>query len=146
MIGAVWLALACAASPPVSAQEPGNGDVTATIQTLEHAWFEAQTHNDNNALALIFDNDLVYIEYGRLITKGDYLLRVRSTKEHLPHVVLEIATVRTFGSAAVVLGSYRETGINNGKASLRRWRFIDTWVHKKGRWMLVAAAASPISK
>jgi hypothetical protein len=29
---------------------------------------------------------------------------------------------------------------------LKRWRFVDTWVNKKGSWMLVAAAAVPLSK
>jgi len=28
---------------------------------------------------------------------------------------------------------------------LKRWRFIDTWVYKKGGWVLVGAAAVPLS-
>jgi hypothetical protein len=140
------LALVCVLAPPVSPQEATASDVAAAIQALEQAWYEAQARNDNGALDLIFDNDLVYVEYGRLITRGDYLLRVKSAKSHAAHIVMEASTVRSYGSAAVVVGSYRETGVNNGKTSLKRWRFVDTWVYKKGRWMLVAAAASPISK
>jgi len=33
-----------------------------------------------------------------------------------------------------------------GKPVQQRWRFIDTWVYKEGRWMLVAAAAAPVSR
>lgn len=95
---------------------------------------------------MIFDNDLVYIEYGRLITKGDYLLRVKSPKAQLPRIVMETSTVHTFGSSAIVVGSYRESGVNQGKAFVKRWRYLDTWVYKMGRWVLVEAAATPISK
>ena len=109
--------------------------------SLEREWVEAQSHNDNRALDLIFDNALVYMEYGRLITKGDYLLRVRSAKPQLEQIVKEAMTVRTFGSTAIVVGSYRETGVKDGKSLLKRWRFVDTWVYEKGRWMLVAAAS-----
>jgi hypothetical protein len=145
-IGLLWLALGCATSVAISAQESANGNVATAIRTLEHAWYEAQAHNDNRALDLIFDNDLVYIEYGRLVTKGEYLSRVKSTKEPLPQIVMEATTVRTFGRTAIVVGSYRETSMNNGRAGLKRWRFIDTWAYKGGRWMLVAAAAVPMSK
>src|ERR1700719_375882 len=145
MIGVLWLPLACATAPAASAQGP-TGDVATAIRTLEHAWFEAQARNDNRFLDIIFDNDLVYIEYGRLITRGDYLLRVRSAQSQSTHVVMEASTVQTYGSAAIVVGSYRETSVSHGKAGQKRWRYVDTWVYKNGRWMLVAAAASPISK
>jgi hypothetical protein len=146
IIGLLGLALSWATLLPVSAQEAGSGDVAAAIRTLEQAWYEAQARNDNGTLDLIFDDDLVYIEYGKLITRGDYLMRVRSTKDQAPHIAMEASTVRTYGSAAIVVGSYRETGMIHGKAWLKRWRYVDTWVYKKGRWMLVAAAASPVSK
>ena len=86
------------------------------------------------------------MEYGRLISKGDYLLRVRSAKPQLEQIAMEAMTVHTFGSTAIVVGSYRETGVKDGKSLLQRWRFVDTWVYEKGRWMLVAAGAAPLSK
>ncbi len=138
--------LVCAMSLSVPAQTAPEDDDAQTIRSLEHAWFEAQSHNDNRALDLIFDNALVYMEYGRLISKGDYLLRVRSAKPQLEQIVMEAMTVHTFGSTAIVVGSYRETGVKDGKSLLQRWRFVDTWVYEKGRWMLVAAGAAPLSK
>jgi Domain of unknown function (DUF4440) len=140
------LVLACATSLSVSTQEAANGDTATAIRALEYEWVEAQSRNDNRALDLIFDNALVYIEYGRLMTKGDYLLSVRSAKPQLQQIVMEAMTVRTFGSTAIVVGTYRETGVKDGKSLLKRWRFVDTWVNKRGSWMLVAAAAAPLSK
>jgi Domain of unknown function (DUF4440) len=142
----ILLVLACATSLPVFAQEAADADAGMAIRALEHGWMEAQSRNDNRALDLIFDNALVYVEYGKLVTKGDYLSRVRSAKPQLQQIVNETMTVRGFGSAVIVVGTYREISAKNGKPLLRRWRFVDTWVNKKGHWLLVAAAAAPISK
>ena len=140
------LVLVCLTSLAASAQEAAGSDVARAVRALESEWFEAQARNDNRTLDLIFDNALVYVESGRLVTKGDYLLRVRSAKPQLEQIVLEGTTVRTFGDTAVVVGTYLETGVKDGKPWLKRWRFVDTWVYKKGHWMLVAAAAVPVSK
>ena len=140
------LVLVCATSRLVPAQEAADSDTATAIRALEYKWFEAQSHHDNRALDLIFDNALVYVEYGRLISKGDYLLSVRSVKPPLQQIVLEAMTVRTFGSAAIAVGTYRETDVKDGKSFLKRWRFVDTWVNKNGNWLLVAAAAAPLSK
>ncbi len=142
-----WLlVLVCATSLPGWTQEAASSDAATAVRTLEHEWVEAQSHNDNRALDLIFDNALVYIEYGRLVSKGDYLLRIRSAKPQLQQIVMEPMTVRTFGSTAIVIGSYRETTVKDGKPLLKRWRFVDTWVFVQGRWMLVAAGAAPLLK
>lgn len=140
--------LVCAMSLFVSAQEaPSEGNSAPAIRALEHAWVEGQSRNDNHALDLIFDNALVYIEYGKLMTKGQYLSRVKSAGPYLPQqIVMEAMTVRTFGSTTIVVGTYREKGVQDRKTLLRHWRFIDTWVKKKGSWMLVAAASSPLSE
>jgi len=140
------LVLICAASQPVSAQEEADGDAATAIRALEHEWAEAQSRNDSRSLDLIFDDALVYIEYGRLVTKGDYLLRVKSAKPSLQLIVMEGLMVRAFGNTVIAIGSYRETQVKDGKSLLKRWRFVDTWVYENGRWMLVAAAAAPALK
>jgi len=140
------LVLACAMPLPASGQETPRNDAAKAIRALESEWIEAQSHNDNRALDLMFDNALVYIEYGKLVTKGDYLLRVKSAKPQLSQIVMEAMTVRTFGSTAIAVGTYRDKSVSAGKAHSGRWRFVDTWVYTNGRWMLVAAAAAPLSK
>jgi len=141
----LWLSLVCATSLSPG-QEAVEGDATATIRTLEHEWVEGQSSNDNRALDLIFDNALVYVEYGKLITKGEYLSRVRAVEPNPSQIVMEGITVRTFGDTAIAVGTYHEKSGSGSKAHLNRWRFVDTWVYKQGRWMLVAAAAAPSSK
>jgi hypothetical protein len=113
---------------------------------LEGERVKAQSRNDNHALDLILDNALVYVEYGKVFSKGDYLLRVKSAKPQLQQIVLEAMTVRTVENTAIVVGTYRKTEVKDGKPLVKRWRFVDTWVNKKGSWTLVAAAATPVSK
>jgi hypothetical protein len=140
------LVLVCATSLSGFAQKAGESDAAKAVRALEGDRVKAQSSNDNHALDLIFDNALVYIENGKLITKGDYLLRVKSAKLQPQQIVPEAMTVRTVEDTAIVVGTYRETDVKDGKSSSKRWRFVDTWVNKKGSWMLVAAAAVPVSK
>jgi hypothetical protein len=142
-----WLLiLLCATSLSVSTQESSENDAASVIRALERERVVGQSRNDNRALDTIFDNALVYIEYGRLVTKGEYLSQIRSADPQLDLVVMEPMTVRTCGSTAIVVGTYREKSMKNGKPMLTRWRFIDTWAYKKSKWVLVAAAAVMVTK
>ena len=139
------LGLLCAVAPQVFAQQGSEPGAAAAIRELEHEWTVSQSHNDNRALDLIFDNALVYVEYGRLVPKSDYLLRVKGQDAALDHIVMEPLTVRLFGTTAIVVGTYLEKRVVGVRHETRRWRFIDTWVYKKNGWVLVAAGATPVA-
>lgn len=136
--------LACLSSLPMYAQQADEIGTATAIRALEHEWAEGQSRNDNGALDLIFDNALVYVEYGKLVSKGEYLLRVKASGPQISQIILEPMTVSIFGDTAVVVGTYREREVNGRKPGVRRWRFVDTWVYKKGGWALVAAGAAPV--
>jgi ketosteroid isomerase-like protein len=140
------LILVCAISWSAPAQEPTEVGTGVTIRALERAWVAAQSRNDNHALNQIFDNSLVYVEYGRLLSKSEYLARVRTEDSHPQQIAMEPMMVRAFGTTAIAVGTYKERGMKNGKPFVRRWRFVDTWVYKKGAWVLVAAGAAPIAR
>src|SRR5579863_8600375 len=128
-----WLTWLCVLSLCAFAQEGTEGGTAAAIRGLEHEWVDGQSRNDNRALNLIFDNALVYVEYGQLVTKGDYLARI---KQEAPQIAMEAMTVRQFGNTAIVIGAYRERLAKSGQRELKRWRFIDTWVRKNNGWVL----------
>jgi len=121
-------------------------DATASgaIRALEHEWVDAQSHNDNRALDLILDSSVVYVEYGRLVSKADYLLRIKHEDPSTDEIVMEPITVRVFGGTAIVTGSYRETQRKPGMHTVRRWRFVDTWAYKRHSWVLIAAGSTPL--
>jgi len=138
--------VACAFSLSAFCQENDHSRTEPVIRSLEREWVEAQSRHDSRALNMIFDNALVYLEYGRLVTKGEYLSRLNGTGSELSQVVMEPMTVRIFGGTAIAIGSYRESYVQAGRVRRKRWRFLDTWVYKKGSWMLVAAAATPLTE
>jgi hypothetical protein len=125
-MAAWWLILACATLLLVSAQQEGEGGTAAGIRALEHEWTVGQSRNDSHVLDLIFDNALVYVEYGRLVTKGEYLSRIKRESPQLDQIVMGPMTVRTFASTAIVVGTYSEKKAKKGSLELKRWRFIDT--------------------
>lgn len=141
----VCLFLLCG-SPATWAQQGDESGTAATIRALEHEWAVGQSRDDARALDLIFDNALVYVEYGNLVSKGEYLARIKRQNPQMDQINYEGATVRIFGGTALYIGTYAEKKLRAGKTEALRWRFIDTWVYKNGGWMLVAAAAAPISK
>ena len=139
----LWMIIISAMSLLVYGQKTADPGTVATIRALEHEWTEGQSRNDNRALDLIFDNALVYVEYGRLVSKGEYLLRIKTEAIGSDQILMESMMVQTFGKTSIVVGIYSEKGVKRGTAARKRWRFLDTWVYKKNGWVLVAAGAAP---
>ena len=135
--------LCCSPAPMLRAQQT-DAAASGAVRALEREWVIAQSHNDNRALNLILDNSVVYVEYGQLVTKADYLLRIKHQDPSTDEVAMEPSTVRIFGSTAIVTGSYREIQRRAGLRKFTRWRFIDTWVYKKYGWVLIAAGSAPV--
>src|ERR1044071_9472902 len=92
----------CAFLPLSASQEVTQEGTEAAIRALEREWTVGQSRNDNRALDLIFDNALVYVEYGRLMSKGEYLARIKSVAPEADQIVMEPMIVRTFGAPAIV--------------------------------------------
>lgn len=126
-------------------QSAGDQGDKQKIIALEHAWDQALSGSDLKALSAIFNSALIYIdEDGTLLTKSEYLMRVSETGSHLQQIVTEEMDVQVFGATAVVVGTYRAKGVENGKGYKRRGRFMDTWVLTGKNWSCVASSATPI--
>jgi ketosteroid isomerase-like protein len=143
-VSALLIALSCASL--LAAQTSANDAAArSTILALEYAWSRAETNGDIKALSGLFANSMVLTDYdGALLTKAEYLARVKSDAKSAGPVVTESMEVRVFKDSAIVIGIYHTTGIDKGKPYLRRRRFIDTWLLIDGLWQCVAAAAVPI--
>jgi len=140
------LIAACILSVAAWGEESSDPGTAAVIRALEKQWTVGQARNDSRALDMIFDNALIYVEYGRLVSKGEYLSRIKAQPTNLDQISMEPMTVRTFRNTAIVVGSYTESQLDHGTRTLQQWRFVDTWVYKKKGWVLVAAAAAPVAK
>jgi len=119
-------------------------DETQLIQ-LERSWNQAEMGRDAGAIALLFDDTLVYVDYdGSLRNRAEYLQSVASPSSSPEHMYDEGMKVHVYSNAGVVSGVYRETGVTKGKAYTRRARFTDTWIKQSGQWKCVASQSTLI--
>ncbi|HEY1676188.1 MAG TPA: nuclear transport factor 2 family protein [Candidatus Sulfotelmatobacter sp.] len=128
---------------PLQGQDSEVAAVQSKILALEHVWNQAEGSKDLKALDSIFDNALVYVDSdGSLLTKAEFLSRVKSAP--IEQVTTQSMTVEIFDNTAVVTGTYQAIGFKDGKPTLSRGRFIDTWARRNFNWVCVAAQATPI--
>jgi ketosteroid isomerase-like protein len=113
------------------------------IMALETAWNLAEQHKDVKALDELLGKNLVYIDYdGAIQNKQEFLAGVARPALHPEQIVNDSTTVYMYGTAAVVTGTYREKGMDKGKAYLRHGRFTDTWIYENGAWRCVASQST----
>ena len=140
-----FTAVVCLASLRMCAQDQSNQAAASKIVALESVWNQAEEHSDIRALDLIFDDALIYIdEDGLSLTKAQFLSRTRVKSAQLQSLVTQNTSVHVYGETALVVGSYRAKGVQQGKPYQRDGRFIDTWVLKNSTWVCVAAQATPV--
>jgi ketosteroid isomerase-like protein len=128
-------------------QSPADRDAESKILALESLWNQAERNGDIRALALIFDDTMVYIDNdGALLTRTQFLAHTKDTTEILQSLVTATTSVHVYGDTAVVTGNYRATMVAHGKSHQKSGRFMDTWALKNGSWTCVAAQATPIQR
>jgi ketosteroid isomerase-like protein len=128
----------------LAAQE--RSSVESKIIAMEKAWNQAFKFRDKKALGEILHDSIVLVnDDGSLESKGGFLNIVESAKSSDDQQAEpESISVHVFGDTAIATGVFKEKGIENGKAYVRRNRFVDTWVNKNGNWVCVAASATPV--
>ncbi|HEY4764169.1 MAG TPA: nuclear transport factor 2 family protein [Candidatus Sulfotelmatobacter sp.] len=137
------LALAGALAVPVLAQDK---DDESKVIAMESAWNQAYKARDGKALGTMLDDSIVLVnDDGTLQSKNEFLTGVHTAKlsanqQGNP----ESIKVRIFGNVAIATGVFRQSGFENGKAFVRRNRFVDTWIHTGNSWQCVAASATAI--
>jgi ketosteroid isomerase-like protein len=145
MTRGLLLALICAPSLLVSAQNDTNSGVQSKIIALEKAWNQAYKLGDTRALEKILDDRIVLInDDGSIQNKAEFLASVHPAKSQEQQVAPESMNVRVFGNTAIATGVFRAKGVEAGKPYVRRDRFVDTWVDKGGKWSCVATNATPV--
>ena len=113
---------------------------------LETAWNHAEQSKDAHALDQLLAESLVYIDYdGTLMNKKEYLASTLKNDVQGEQINNDGMTAHIYGNAAVVTGTYRDKGVEKGKAFLRRGRFTDTWIYDRGAWQCVASQSTLIS-
>jgi ketosteroid isomerase-like protein len=113
---------------------------------LERAW-DAAFHRQDAAFieALLADEFIATYGDG---SRGDKAKEIGLAKDRTQQVDssrLDEFIVRTFGNTAVVWFTQILVGPVNGKPTEVRYRYVDVWVHRGGRWLAVASQSTRLN-
>lgn len=116
--------------PPPDRPLPRSGQ---QVKAAHEKLLEAARKDDKAAARRMMADDLTWVHAtGRLASKEELL----GTKPTPPPQV-KVEEVRTFGDAAIVIGSSRfEDG--------REARFLQQWLNRDGQWQLAAHQGTPV--
>src|ERR1700676_3334967 len=115
---------------PIIAQQ-NNAPAESKIAALEKAWNLAYKFRDKKALSAILHDSIVLInDDGSLQSRAVFLAAVEASgASDAQQAEPESISVQVFGNVAVATGVFRKRGTENGKAYVRRNRFVDSWVY-----------------
>lgn len=129
------------------AQSSSHDSDKARVLSLENAWNEAEKHKDAKAIDGLLASSFAYTDSdGSFMNKQQFLASIKAASYHPEQIVNDSMNVQPYDHAVVVTGTYREQGMEKGKAYTRRGRFTDTWIEEKGGWLCAASQETVIGK
>ena len=142
------IAVVVAALIPVSAAARAQ-DVKSDQQVLielERAWDAAFHKGDAKFIeTLLADEFIATYGDGSRGDKAKELSLAADQKQQVDSSRLDEFIVRTFGNTAVVWFTQILVGPVNGKPTEVRYRYVDVWVIRNGRWLAVASQSTRLN-
>jgi hypothetical protein len=138
-----WAAMA-ALPAPLGAQVPPD-TIARHLIALEQQWNDAILRNDRTAAAAFMAE-----EWTEITSDGSVLTRAEDLDElvggyHATSLRLSAIAVHVYDNAAVVSGTSDEQSGYRGKDTSGRFRWMDVWVRREGRWQCVASTVARIT-
>lgn len=112
---------------------------------LEREWNDAILRNDRAAAGAFMAE-----EWTEITSEGSVLTRTQDLDElvggyHATSLLLSDFRIRLFGDAALVSGITDERSSYKGKDTSGRFRWLDVWVRRAGRWVCVGSSVTRIT-
>lgn len=123
----------------LAASVSGLGQNDPAIQAAEKQWASAIKAKDAGALQKLLGEDLIYAHSTGIVdTKAAYIEKITSGRQKYEGADQESATVRIYGSTAVVHARMHMWGVNqNGKFD-DYLMMMHVWIKSGNAWRLVA--------
>jgi len=147
LVGAVLLVSACVGLAFARAQTPPakGPSVAQVVKQLEHDWIDAGKAGDVDKLSQILADDWTGIDYdGSKETKQSFLAGVKSGADKIESFEFGPMDVKVIGSVAVVQGSDTEKSTTNGKDTSGKWVWMDVFVRRDGKWVVVRSQSAMV--
>lgn len=140
---ATIVAVTTIATAPLAAQV-GPDTIAQHLIALEQQWNDAIVRNDSAAAGTF-----MAAEWTEITSDGSVLTRAEDLDElvggyHATSLRLSAIAVHVYGDAAVVSGISEEQSTYRGKDTSGRFRWLDVWVRRAGRWQCVVSTVARI--
>jgi hypothetical protein len=113
---------------------------------LERAWDAAFHRQDAEFIeTLLADEFIATYGDGSRGDKARELSLAADRSQQVDSSRLDEFIVKTFGNTAVVWFTQILVGPVNGKPTEVRYRYVDVWVNRNGRWLAVASQSTRLS-
>ena len=117
-----------------------------TLKDLEHQCTQAFKDRDQQMLNRILANDFIFTDdEGRVYDKTQYIEAVMKMTK-VDSYKIEDMTTRVSGDTGIVAGRWTGKFSVDGKDASGTFRFTDTFVRRQGRWQVIAAQDTRISR
>jgi ketosteroid isomerase-like protein len=113
--------------------------VERTLFALEDEWTRALVRRDGATFDRLLAPQFVYTENDQVMTKEELIRAVVSGSDTVESAGNEDMQAYVHGNTAVVTGWLVMRGRGAGGQFDRRFRYTDTWLHRDGRWRVIAA-------
>jgi len=122
-------------------------DVSGQLCKLENDADKAYIAHDRRFLSNLFADEFVHTNFrGGTVDKSAEMDFFTSPKLSMKSAVVDHCVARKYGRAAVVTGVNTWTDTNfNGSDLSGAYRFTRVYVHRHGRWQIVASHLSKIT-
>jgi hypothetical protein len=113
--------------------------VERTLFRLEDQWTRALVDRNEATFGRLLAPRFVYTENDQVMTKAQLIDAVVRGADTVESATNEDMKAYVYGNTAVVTGWLVVNGRGKDGAFNRRYRYTDTWMHRSGRWQVIAA-------
>jgi len=129
------------------AASASDADVVALLTRQADAWDKAIVRKDADAVAANMAADFRQIRSnGSVADRAQFLEGILSPALTIDPYTIEGFDVRVYGDTALLSGTTRMTGREDGQAFATHYRYIDIYVRRGGKWQIVSVQITRIAE
>jgi ketosteroid isomerase-like protein len=121
-------------------------EVEQHVRQLNDDWVKALMRGDGKMLDSIMAEDFFFTYPLEGDDKAQFIADVTSGDLKIEHISREQASVRVFGSTAVLTARDSATWLYHGRELSGQYKIIKVFAEREGRWQLCAIQACPMQQ
>jgi uncharacterized protein (TIGR02246 family) len=138
----------CGISLAQAAQQPKLTKAEEEVRRLERQWLDAYEQNNPDAMdRIVADDFIITFPSGAMQTKPQLMNMVKAARGAIQprmRFYTEDVQSRTYGDTVILIGRVVTEYERDGQTVKEQSRYTDTYVHRKGRWQVVASHLSHV--